>query len=191
MIENNIKNNLESLIFAASQDISYKKLSQLLKIPIEEIKQVVKDLNQYYEQNQSGLRLVFNDISVQMATVKNNSNLVEELIRSEVKEELTPAALETLTIISYKGSLRKIDIDFIRGVNSTHTLRSLLIRGLIERASDKHDARSFVYQPSLEFLKTLGVSNITELPDYQETNKKLEEIKQQFSESQQNQENGK
>jgi len=168
-----------------------KKLSQLLKISAEEAKQKVKDLNQYYEQNQSGLRLVFNDTSVQMATVKDNANLVEELIRSEVKEDLTPAALETLTIISYKGPLRKIDIDFIRGVNSTHTMRSLLIRGLIERASDKHDARSFVYQPSLEFLKTLGVSNITELPDYQETNKKLEGIKQQFSESQQNQENGK
>ena len=191
MIENNLKNNLESLVFAASQDISYKKLSQLLKITIEETKQAVKNLNQYYEQNQRGLRLVFNDNSVQMATVKDNANLVEELVRSEIKEELTPAALETLTIISYKGSLRKIDIDFIRGVNSTHTLRSLLIRGLIERASDKRDARSFIYQPSLEFLKTLGVSNITELPDYQETNKKLEEIKQQFSESQQNQENGK
>lgn len=185
MTQNNLKSKLESLVFAATTAVSYKKLAEQLKTSMEEVKKEIGELNNFYEQIQSGLRLVFDENSVQMVTTKENSRLVDEFIKSEMREELTPAALETLSIVCYRGPIKKVDIDFIRGVNSTYTLRTLLMRGLIVREPDLKDARSFVYKPSLEFLKRLGVSNISALPEYKEITRKLAELKEQFLEIQQ------
>ncbi|RJQ14009.1 SMC-Scp complex subunit ScpB [Candidatus Parcubacteria bacterium] len=179
MNEENKKNQLESLIFAATEPISYKKLAKLLDLKVQEIKELTEKINNQYKESNSGLRLTFNDSEVQMVTSPENSEIVNELTKSDLKEDLSLAALETLAIIIYKGSQRKVDIDFIRGVNSVYTLRTLLIRGLIERESDPQDARSFVYKPSLELIKKLGISNTKELPNYEEIVKKLDEIKQE------------
>lgn len=180
---------IESIIFAASEEISFKKLSKLLGINESEVIEKIKALNGIYVSQQRGIRLVWNEAGVQMTSAPECAAIIGTFIQSEMREELTPSAIETLAIIVYKGPIKKVDIDFMRGVNSSYALRSLLIRGLVERINDPKDARGFIYKPSLEFLKKIGVSTIQDLPNYKEIIDKLEEIKQQTKQEIQTQQN--
>ena len=78
--------------------------------------------------------------------------------------------METLSIVIYKNGVTRAEIDYIRGVNSSFTLRALSVRGLVEKTVDTKDNRRFVYKPSFELLSFMGVKSIENLPDYAEVN---------------------
>jgi segregation and condensation protein B len=101
-----------------------------------------------------------------MASSPENAKAVREFLQSEVSGELTPASLETLTIIAYRGPVKKSDLEKIRGINCSLILRNLLIRGLIEEASEKEEEDKD-YAVSLEFVKFLGINSVKDLPDYE------------------------
>jgi segregation and condensation protein B len=112
------------------------------------------------------------------------------LQREELSRELGRAGLETLAIILYRGPVSRREIDHIRGVNSSFILRSLLIRGLIERADPSTSStsspqassgqvvagRSYSYKATLKLLEYLGVTRLEDLPQYQNVFKKIEEF---------------
>ena len=83
--------------------------------------------------------------------------------------------METLSIVLYRGPVRKSEIDYIRGVNSATILRNLLVRGLVERKTDENNQRSFFYLPTFELLSYLGISELKELPEYEQTQKEIED----------------
>ena len=88
----------------------------------------------------------------------------------------TTLSLETLSVIAYKGPIRRSEIDYIRGVNSSFMVRNLLMRGLVERMRDSKDSRLYIYRISREFLKFLGITSISDLPEYGSFAQKLEEF---------------
>ncbi len=90
-----------------------------------------------------------------------------KLLKDEFTEALTPAAVETLSIIAYGGPVTRSVVDYIRGVNSSFILRTLLLRGLIDRVLDLHHGNAYVYQASFDMLKHLGLDKAESLPDYQ------------------------
>jgi len=71
--------------------------------------------------------------------------------------------------------VRRSEIDYIRGVNSSYILRNMVMRGLVERISIPNN-RSFVYRPTFELLAYLGISCVEELPNYGLVNKQIEQI---------------
>ena len=77
-------------------------------------------------------------------------------------------------MVLYKNGANRAEIDYIRGVNSSFTLRSLLVRGLVERITDPRDLRRYFYRPSFELLSFLGVKSVEELPEYAEVHKDTE-----------------
>ena len=52
----------------------------------------------------------------------------------------------------------------MRGVNSSTSLRTLLLRGLIEGREDERDKRRIRYSLTPEALAHLGITRATELP---------------------------
>ena len=46
-------------------------------------------------------------------------------------------------------------------------LRSLLLRGLISRKPDPKRSYIYLYEPTFDLLKFLGISSIKDLPDYE------------------------
>ena len=101
------------------------------------------------------------------------SALIEKLTKEELMKDLGKAGLETLSIILYKGPVKRSEIDYIRGVNSSFTLRALSVRGLVEKTVDTKDNRRYIYKPSFELLSFMGVKSIEELPDYAEVSSSL------------------
>ena len=109
-----------------------------------------------------------------LGTSPENHDLIEKLKKDELSKDIGKAGLETLSIVLYRGPVRKSEIDYIRGVNSGSILRNLMIRGLIERKSDEKDQRSFLYVPTFDLLSFLGISELNELPEYEKVKTELE-----------------
>ena len=78
---------------------------------------------------------------------------------------LSQPALETLAVVAYFQPVTRAYIDQVRGVDSSYTVGVLLERGLIERCG-KLDVpgRPSIFRTTAAFLRTMGVSELSELP---------------------------
>lgn len=162
------KHILESLLFISGHFLSYKKLTEILAISESEVENLLKKLANDYEKDNRGLRLVFLDNKVQLVAAPESKEAIEKLIKNDFDEELTPAALETLAIIAYKGPISRVIIENLRGVNCSFILQNLAIRGLVDKKNNPDDGRSYVYSITFDFLKQLGLSRLEDLPKYNE-----------------------
>jgi len=148
-----------------------KKMAEILEVDEENINQSIQELEKNLENR--GVKLIKNDDVISLTTSPENSDIIEKIKKEEQDKELSKAALETLSIILYRGPIKRSVIDYIRGVNSQFSLRSLLIKGLIEKEQSKDDERAFVYKPSIDLLSYMGISKIEELPEYKEVNEDI------------------
>lgn len=162
----NLAKRTEAILFIHGEPITIEKLARILGSDKTKIREAAEELEQ--KLIDTALTLVWKDDTLQLATRPAMAKDMEGLIAEEVSREISRAAAETLAIIAYRGPIIKSEIDYIRGVNASYTLRGLLIRGLIERKTNPKDARTYIYQASIDFLKFLGLSKTEELPEYAE-----------------------
>jgi segregation and condensation protein B len=159
---------LESLLFIYGEPIILEKAAKFLEVKPADLEESVNNLeNKLKTDNSRGLMLGRTADQIQLITKPDFHKLGEKIVKEEIKENLTPAALETLAIVAYNGPLSRPKIDYFRGVNSSYILRNLLVRGLVERQPDPQRSYVFLYNASFDFLKHLGLANQKELPEYQ------------------------
>lgn len=161
----NYKSLIESLLFVSPKPLSLKELVVFLKEDKVKVEEILNQLVEEYNHGDRGIKIIENDKKYQMASSPENAKVLREFLQSEVSGELTPASLETLTIIAYRGPVKKSDLEKIRGINCSLIIRNLLIRGLIEEVSDKNEEDKS-YSVSLDFVKFLGINSVKDLPDY-------------------------
>ena len=157
---------LEALLFIYGEPIDLKKLSKTLGLKEPEVRNGLEELKKELSRECGGLALIEDKNNVQLVTRPEFSRLLEDITKQEFTEALTPAALETLSIIAYAGPISRADIEYIRGVNSSFILRALIMRGLVEREINPKRANAYVYSTSFDLLRHLGLSKITDLPDH-------------------------
>ena len=166
---------LEALLFLHGEPLSFKKIAAVLDIKEEACAELVHALDEKLQEDaRGGLHLVVDKEKVQLATKPTFGKLLEAFVREELTEELTPASVETLAIIAYLGPISRAKIEYLRGVNSSVILRSLMLRGLIEREPDPEHASSFLYKTTFDFMKHLGLRAENELPEFAKFQKLLE-----------------
>lgn len=164
--------SLEALLFASGEPMSKKRLAGLLNISEGELVSAIADLHTtLYER---GIALIETEQELELRTSQDATEIVRKLREGELSKDLGKAGLETLAIILYRGGATRSEIDWIRGVNSSGTVRSLLLRGLIERTEDPSDKRKFRYHPTTDALAHLGVSQLSDLPRYSELSKEAD-----------------
>lgn len=168
---------LEALLFIYGDALDFKKISKTLGIDEEKMKEAAKILSEDLQKENRGLFLIQDKEKIQLTTKPDFAKLLEDVIKEELHENLTPAALETLSIIAYAGPMTRAELEYIRGVNSSFTLRNLLIRGLIERSPDPKRGNVFLYNPSFELLKHLGISRAEDLPEYEKFKSLIEKLR--------------
>ena len=164
-----IKSKVESLLFISNQPLTVKKLVKSTKAEKEKVEQAIRELSSEYKEKQGGILIQKIGDKVQMATTDDNSKLVKDYIKEETTGDLSKPAIETLTIIAYRGPVSRAELEQIRGVNCAIILRNLLIRGLIEQKQDSKKMQ-MIYNITFDFLKFLGLSQQSELPDYDKLN---------------------
>ncbi|MEK7471352.1 MAG: SMC-Scp complex subunit ScpB [Patescibacteria group bacterium] len=167
----NLEQKVEAILFFKGEPVSLKKFQDILKVSKEEIQTAILNLKENLQNR--GVALIENNNEITLGTAPEHSKLIEDLQKEELNKELSKASLETLSIILYKNGVSRAEIDYIRGVNSSFTLRALSIRGLIEKTTDVKDSRKYIYKPSFDLLSFMGVKSVEELPDYGEVNNSI------------------
>ncbi|HUD03921.1 MAG TPA: SMC-Scp complex subunit ScpB [Candidatus Paceibacterota bacterium] len=168
----NLETKIEAVLFWKGEPISVKKLAGILKVSEKEAENGLLGLQNSLSGR--GITIIRTNDEVEMRTAGEASSLIENLTKEELTRDLGKAGLETIAIILYKGEARRSDIDYVRGVNSSFIIRNLLIRGLIERTTD--GKRGFLYKPSVEILSHLGISRLSDLPDFGKVKEELEKF---------------
>lgn len=151
-----------ALLFASGEPLEKKQLAKLLEIKDSEVKLVLKALTDSLQH--SGVMLIETETKVELRTAPEASIIVKKLRESELARDLGKASLETLAVIAYRTGTTRGEIDWVRGVNSSTSLHTLLMRGLIEGREDESDKRRIRYSVTTEALAHLGVTNPRELP---------------------------
>ncbi len=162
----NLQSKIEAVLFFRGEPVSLEKIASILKVSREEIKNAVAELKIVLEGR--GIVLQEKEGEITLGTSSEMSDIIEQLQKEELNKELSKASLETLSIVLYKNGVNRSEIDYIRGVNSSFTLRALSVRGLIEKTTDPKDNRRYIYKPSFELLSYMGIKSVDELPDYGE-----------------------
>lgn len=164
----NLESKIEAILFWKGEPVSRKKLSEILNAGQTEINESIEKLKESWIGR--GVVLIENGNDIALGTAPELSALIEELQKEELNKDLSKASLETLSIVLYKNGVSRAEIDYIRGVNSSFTLRALSVRGLVEKSTDPDDSRRYIYKPSFELLSYMGIKSVEELPDWQEVN---------------------
>jgi segregation and condensation protein B len=164
---------LEAVLFSAGESVRKERLAKLLSISDKELADTVGVLRQALSGH--GLALVETDTELEIRTAPEAAEILSAYREAELARDIGKASLETLAMIVYKGGAARSEIDWVRGVNSAAALRSLTLRGLIERTEDPTDKRKVRYQATIEALSHLGVDKKESLPRYAEFTKTLDE----------------
>lgn len=160
-----VKNTLEALLFVASKPMRAKDFAKILEVDEALVKQALMSLVE--GKKDAGIILLDNNGQYQLASNSRYSSQVKNLLNAELREKLTDATVEVLAIVAYRQPISKAELEAIRGVNSQYSLRALLMRGLVEKTPNPHDARSFLYQTTTEFLMHLGLTSVSNLPEFE------------------------
>lgn len=157
----------EALLFIHGEPIPYKKIEAVLGFKKGESAAVVAELKKRLEEAGRGLELVSDKEKVQLATKPEFNKILEDFVKGELTEDLTAASVEALSIIAYLGPISRAKLEYLRGVNSIVILRSLMIRGLVERFPDPEHLSGFLYQATFDFMKHVGLKGKEGLPEYE------------------------
>lgn len=176
MFENTaLDKKLEALLFATGGSVPKATLSRVLVVDKEALQHATDTLKMRLKD--SGLSLIETDSAIALSTSPETSEVVAGAGRKEFAEDLGDAGLEVLAIVLYRGSATRATIDYIRGVNSAATIRTLTMRGLIER-DGKRVGEGSGFRATVECLAHLGVTHVSDLPNYEETVKELQEFEE-------------
>jgi len=166
MNKEKIKSAIESILFVSGEPMKISRLAKIIKIKTSEIEEAIRLLQEDYTHGR-GMDIIIKEDAVQMVTKADNADIVAQVLKSEIQENLSQASLEVLSVVAYRGPIARTDIEAIRGVNCSFTLRTLMLRGLLERIDNPENNRSYLYKISFEFLKKIGINKINKLPDWE------------------------
>jgi segregation and condensation protein B len=154
----------EAFLFSEGGSLTPRKLAGWLEIKEPQLDEVLRELSASLEG--SGLALVRTPTEVSLAIAKEASAAVQAAHQKELGREIGEAGLEVLAIVLYRGPSTRAQIDYVRGVNTASTIRTLLARGLVERTGNPDDGREYLYRPTIELLSHIGARDLKELPEY-------------------------
>lgn len=174
-----LSHQIEGLLFYKAEAMKKAALCRFFEITPEQLDTALSELSNRLQNG--AIRLSQTDSEVQLVTAPELDTLIESVRKDELRRDIGKAGAETLAIILYKGPITRAEIDRIRGVNSSFILRNLLIRGLINRETEK-GASVFSITPAL--LAHLGVTNKIELPNYAAVLDQLEKFEAEAAQEQ-------
>ncbi len=157
------KSVIESLLFVAEKPLSIHEIAATSGTMVAEVQKLLKEITEDYLEK--GIRLVRKGEFFAFVSAPENAKEVGLLLNEELRHDLSPAALETLAIITYKQPLTRSEIEEIRGVNSDSIVRNLMVRGLIAEVGRKETVgKPILYGTTMEFVQFFGLDHVDNIP---------------------------
>lgn len=156
-------------MFAIGEPVKTAKLAAVLGVGINAVKDAVGLLRYEYDNQKRGFMIIDIDDGYQLCTRPDYYLYIQEIIGEQRKQSLSNAAMEVLAIVAYKQPVTRTQVENIRGVNSDGAVNRLLERGLIDEVG-RLDApgRPILYGTTQTFLRSFGLSTLSDLPETEE-----------------------
>ena len=158
---------LEGILFVVGDEgINLNALKEIMNINETEAKDLLLNLKKSYEEKSRGLRISYLGDAFKLTTKCEHKEYYEKLVVNPETNTLSQAALEVLAIVAYNQPITRSEIDELRGVSCSYTIRKLLAKGLLKE-SGKSDmpGRPNLYKTTSEFLDYFGLATIQDLPE--------------------------
>lgn len=166
-IQNSLKSQLESILLVAEKPVSAKELASCTEVMTAVVQKALAELIEEY--SEKGIKIIKKGEYFSMVTAPENGPVVAKFLNEELRHDLSDAAIETLSIITYKQPVTRVEIEEIRGVQSDQIIRNLMIRGLIGEVGRKEaPGRPILYGTTMEFLQYFGIASEQELPKFEQ-----------------------
>ncbi|MGT2928948.1 SMC-Scp complex subunit ScpB [Streptococcus dentasini] len=159
---------MEALLFVAGEDgLSLRNLASLLDISATAVSQQLEKLSQKYEADtDSALCLLESSNTYKIVTKETYADLLRQYAKAPINQSLSRASLEVLSIIAYKQPITRVEVDNIRGVNSSGAITKLQAFDLIHEVGKKDViGRPNLYATTDYFLDYMGINSLDELVD--------------------------
>ena len=157
---------LEGLLFVVGDDgLSINQMMEILEIDHDEAVSLINKLKEEYENINRGIRIHFLGNTFKLTTKKEHQKYYQKLLINEENNTLSNSALETLAIVAYNEPITRVEVDEIRGVQTSQMIRKLVAKGLLKECGRSElPGRPILYKTTSEFLDYFGLSDISELP---------------------------
>lgn len=157
---------LEAALFSADEPLPIRRLTEVAELKdATETRSRVAQLREHLKLSRSAFLLVEIAGGYQLLTDASYLPWLSRVRKPGHAARLTPALMETLTVLAYKQPLTRAELDGIRGVDCGDLLKSLSERGLV-RAAGRQDSlgRPQLYITSKLFMAHFGFNTLGELP---------------------------
>lgn len=154
----------QAFLLSEGGPVSHARLGKLLKADEPAVKGALAEVAASLEG--SGIALIEAEGEASLASAPRVAEPMRIAFEESLSRDIGTAGLEVLSTVLYRGPSTRARIDYIRGVNTSSTIRLLLARGLLERVPNPDDGREYLYRATAELLAHLGVRAAEELPEY-------------------------
>ena len=162
-----MKRELEALLFATDSPLTVARLKKIFPgVETAEFKTAVEELQEEFESSGHAFTVVEFGGGWQIATKPEFSPIVEKMLKTRRFTRLSKAGLEVLAIIAYRQPITRLEVDDIRGVNSSGAISTLTERNLTAVVGRSQSVGNpLLYGTTREFLNHLGLKGLNQLPD--------------------------
>ncbi|MCD8322269.1 MAG: SMC-Scp complex subunit ScpB [Oscillospiraceae bacterium] len=165
MDEQRLKSGIEAILFASGDPVSAARIALVLDADEQAVLDAGAALAREYEEQGRGVRLVRLNNSLQLHSAPEYATEITRALEQRRAPKLSPASLEVLAIVAYFQPVTRAYIEQMRGVDSSYTVGVLAERGLIEACGHLEAVgRPTLYRTTDLFLRTMGISQLEELP---------------------------
>ncbi len=174
-----LKDVIESLVFVSLEPLNLEKIKNICtEFSNTEIEQAIQELLESYASNDRGIQIIQAAGGFLFSTKSEYDQWIRRLLSLEQKGKLSHAALETLATVAYHQPVTLAEISALRGVDASHSLKSLLQKNLVKiTGRKKSPGRPLIYRTTDKFLTYFGLNNIKDLPSEEEILKILDKEK--------------
>lgn|SRR5690554_2783663 len=177
MNNHSLQLHIEAVVFATDKPLSLHEIKDIIN-SIEEYHEVtekeilieIQNAINKYNHEQYPFQIIKSGGGYQFTSKKSFYTTIAKINEQKFNRRLSPAALETLSIVAYQQPVTKLDIEQIRGVSADYAIQRLLERNLVYISGRKEDAigKPLIYETTQQFLDYLGINDLSQLPKLSE-----------------------
>lgn len=164
---------LEALIFVSKEPMTAEKMVEILQAAdinasTKEVNRALKCLSEKWQapERSIGRGLVLKALAggYVLASAPEHAEVLKKVV--QVKPlQLSKGQIEVLSIVAYRQPLTRVDIDEIRGVDSSFALKKLMQLKLLKILGKSEGlGRPLLYGTSKDFLEFFSLNSLNDLP---------------------------
>jgi segregation and condensation protein B len=157
---------IEALLFASDAPLSAADLARGEEdLDEDAVRAAIEALRAEYEERSRAFQVYEIAGGYQLLTRPEYSPHLERFETVPRNPRVSGASLEVLAIIAYRQPIGRAEVEEIRGVGSTHVLRTLQDLGLIDVVGRGEGlGRPLLYGTTQRFLDHFGFASLDDLP---------------------------